>query len=186
MRGTRVANLNRTRCQIANGIRFTTTDASLHTWTAVNKSEGFPGGGNGGQWFVKRPPTVDGRPAPTGAPSHVVNVRNGNQYVMGNYSAEAETFSYSVDGNATACSCCPFPPTCLVEPSASNPQGSSAIPRTDASNQFGWGAMQFAGERLMNVAWITNIVSPENTRTSSIGVLSLPDGGAYSAAGAWR
>ena len=156
----------------------------MHTWTAVNKSEGFPGGGNGGQWFVKRPPTVDGRPAPTGAPSHVVNVRNGNQYVMGNYSAEAETFSYSVDGNATACSCCPFPPTCLVEPSASNPQGSSAIPRTDASNQFGWGAMQFAGERLMNVAWITNIVS---LIASSIDAAqSLANGGAYSAAGACR
>ena len=103
---------------------------------------------------------------------------------MGNYSAEAETFSYSVDGNASACSCCPFPPTCLVEPSASNPQGSSAIPRTDASNQFGWGAMQFAGERLMNVAWITNIVSLSASSIDS--TQSLADGGAYSAAGAWR
>ena len=96
---------------------------------------------------------------------------------MGNYSAEAETFSYSVDGNASACSCCPFPPTCLVEPSASNPQGSSAIPRTDASNQFGWGAMQFAGERLMNVAWITNIVSLSASSIDS--TQSLADGGAW-------
>ena len=44
--------------------------------------------------------------------------------------------------------------------------------------------MQFAGERLMNVAWITNIVS---LIASSIDAAqSLADGGAYSAAGAWR
>ncbi len=154
---------------IANGVRFSTTDASLHQWKAFNRSEGWPGGGNGGQWFQKLPEPIDSKAisvhgGPT--PNYVVNVRNGNQYVLGRYTPEKQLFQYSVRGNSSACRCCPFPPTCLVERHCSGrgsagqqncTAGISEIPVTDSGNQFTWGAIQNAGRRMMNVAWINSI-----------------------------
>ena len=52
-----------------------------------------PTGGNGGEWFLPLPRTVDGTPPPAGSPTHVVSVRSGNQYLLGTYSSEKETFA---------------------------------------------------------------------------------------------
>jgi hypothetical protein len=192
---------------VANGVRFTTTDSSLHKWAAVNVSEGWPGGGNGGQWFQKLPAAIDnselvpaaggGRNASAARPNYLVNVRNGNQYVLGTYTPENETFQYSVAGNHTACSCCPFPPTCLVEQRCATPAGhpsnrpnctggTSQIPKTDSGHQFTWAAIQNAGGRMMNIAWVDSFLSAQSAQqgqqqrrqhSSLRGTLSTRNGG---------
>jgi sucrose-6-phosphate hydrolase SacC (GH32 family) len=139
---------------IADGQRWKTTDPTFHTWTAVdtgsNSSEGFPPGGNGGQWFQPLPLAAAGQPPhiPSGGPNRVVSVLSGNQYVLGRYDASAERFSPS----SAACSCCPIPPNCTVEHSH----------ELDHGCQFEWAALQstFGKDgtpRMMNIGWVTSI-----------------------------
>ena len=89
---------------LADGERWTTTDLTFHSWTAVDPggsisgSEGFPTGGNGGEWFLPLPRTVGGKLPPAGSPDHVVSVRSGNQYLSGQYDSEKETFTAKSEG----------------------------------------------------------------------------------------
>ena len=64
---------------VANGRRFHSSDPTLRRWSqATDPREGFPGGGDGGQWFQSMPRTVDGAPAPPGSPTHIISVSWGN------------------------------------------------------------------------------------------------------------
>ena len=147
----------------------------------MNKSEGYPGGGNGGQFYQTLPNTTDGHAPPPNL--RVVNVRHGNQYVIGTYDATAESFKYEVNGNSTACSCCPFPSTCLVEKKCAGRTrnglqqnctgGLSEIRALDVGNQFQWGAFQLTAGRMMNVAWVTSIATQGGKQGAPNSALSL-------------
>ena len=136
---------------VADGERWTTTDPTLRSWTAVdrgnalNGSEGFPTGGNGGEWFVPLPQTTDGRPPPPGSPTHVISVRSGNQYLLGEYFPKNERFVAEGEN----CQCCPIPPTCVVDEQHELDHGYS----------FSWAALQRTANRTMNSGWIVGIAA---------------------------
>ena len=127
---------------IADGERWTTKDPTFKSWTAVdpgatlNGSEGFPTGGNGGEWFIPLPRTVDGAPLPPGSPNRVISVRSGNQYMLGTYDAAHETFT----AEGAACQCCPISPNCTADEARELDHGYS----------FSWAALQRTAGRTMN------------------------------------
>lgn len=129
---------------IADGERWETHDSSLRSWTAIdpgnalNGSEGWPTGGNGGEWIVPLPRTVNGKPPPPGSPNRVVSVRSGNQYLLGTYDSAKEQFA--VAEGETACQCCPIPPNCTADEAHELDHGYS----------FTWAALQQTAGRTMN------------------------------------
>ena len=129
---------------IADGERWETDDPSFRSWTAIdpgsalNGSEGWPTGGNGGEWIVPLPRTVSGDPPPPGSPNRVVSVRSGNQYLLGTYDPAKERFA--VAEGEVACQCCPIPPNCTADEAHELDHGYS----------FTWGALQQTAGRTMN------------------------------------
>ena len=75
---------------------------------------------------------------------HLVSVRSGNQYLLGVYDPNTETFVAEGHG----CPCCPIPPTCLADQQH----------ELDHGWNFEWAALQnTAGGRTMNNAWIRGV-----------------------------
>ena len=126
---------------LSNGRRYFTDDPTFHTWQRSNiTAEGFPAGGRGGQWFVRLPalspasPTRGAAPQPAKLPTHVININHytgdlggGNKFELGVYHPGNESWTRLGESYS------------------------------DYSPQFNWAALQYAGQRLVNVAWLTGI-----------------------------
>jgi hypothetical protein len=95
----------------------------LHNW-GIAPGPKFPGGESGGEWFSKLANLVDGSPPLADAPQWMTSVGTGNEYALGNYHPENETW------------------TTLV--SRSN---------IDAGPDAQYMVGQFAGDRFMNIGW---------------------------------
>ena len=78
-----------------SNFRYETTDATFHNWT---RTEVFSShGGEGGQWFMRLPPTVDGAPPPPGTPTHIITSGDGGQFAFGDYDKATDQFTPSVE-----------------------------------------------------------------------------------------
>jgi len=75
---------------VGQGNRFTTKDATFHTWTNAGPFNGQ--GEHSGQWTMPVPNQVGGAPPPPGTPNLAINVNGGADYELGTYDPAAETF----------------------------------------------------------------------------------------------
>ena len=75
---------------VGQGSRFTTTDATFHTWT--NAGPFNAEGEHSGQWTFPVPNQVDGTPPPPGTPNLAINVNGGADYELGFYFPSNESF----------------------------------------------------------------------------------------------
>ena len=121
---------------VANGQRFSTTDASFHTWSR-QAGGSFPAGGRGGQWFEALPYVSSAggqQPSQGGQPTHLINTNHytgdtgGNRFQLGEYYPSNESWAAVINESFT-----------------------------DYSPQFNWAALQLSDNRLFNIAWITGI-----------------------------
>ena len=108
------------------GNRYTTTDATFHSWGLAPGDKFINAGENGGQWFSKLANLKDGSPPPAGSPGWMMNVGGGQRYQLGNYDEKSETWT-------------------SVGP----------ISVIDSGPDAKWMAGQFAGDRFMNIGWST-------------------------------
>ena len=107
--------------------RYETRDRTFHNWT---RQEVFSShSGNGGQWFMGLPRTVDGTPAPAGSPTHILTSGDGGAFAFGDYHEANDSWV-------------PAPAEWSVSNTASGPDSA-------------WMATQNASGRVLNVGWAT-------------------------------
>jgi hypothetical protein len=75
---------------VGQGNRFTTTDATFHSWTNAGPFNSERE--HSGQWTMPVPNQVGGAPPPPGSPNLAINVNGGADYELGFYDPAAETF----------------------------------------------------------------------------------------------
>lgn len=73
------------------GARFTTRDATFHSWTNAGPFNGESE--HSGGWTFPVPNSASGAPPPPGSPNLAVNVGGGATFQLGTYDAAAESFA---------------------------------------------------------------------------------------------
>ena len=123
----------------AHGKRYTTRDASFHTWT--NAGALFDCEANGGQYVFARPRPPDGVANATDPPAwtHAVNSGSGLDFQLGTYHEANETWDHY--------------------------QGFTGMYNyvVDAGPSNNWAAAQTVGDRVLHVGWAT--VAPHSALT---------------------
>jgi hypothetical protein len=107
--------------------RYETEDPAFHRWT--RKEIFAQTSGNGGQWFMRLPQTVDGSPPPIGSPTHILTSGDGGGFRFGDYHESNDSW---------------------VPATASRYNG-VPIHGPDSS----WMVTQNASGRVMNIGWAT-------------------------------
>jgi len=118
------------------GQRYVTKDPSFHTWGLAPGKSSFASRENGGQWFSPIANLADGSKPAAPTPQWMMNVGGGNRYDLGNYFPANETWAVDRD----------------PRPAYTSSTSTGVI---DSGPDANWMVGQFAGDRFMNIGWVT-------------------------------